>query len=627
MVFKIFCFLLIFTCLFIAGCGDDTEQPPPVNFVAANPPNGSTIAPGVTITVTFDAAPGEVAVNPGAATTAGQTVTISGPFPAGSLNLGITWADGFRVLNYTVTAPKPPTESELSAVNLVSVDPPSGSTIAPDATITVTFDAAPSEVAVSPGTATVAGQTVTISGPFPVESLSLNLTWTGGAQRLTYTVTKSKPPPVIFTAVNPPSGSTIEPDATITATFDAVPGGVVVNPGTATVAGRTVTISGPFPAGLLSLNLTWADGLRVLNYTVTAPKPPPVNFVAVDPPSGSTIELDATITVTFDAAPGGVVVNSGTATVAGQIVTISGPFPAGLLSLNLTWADGAHRLTYTVNPPLPEGMVLIPAGEFQMGSNDPEAQDDEQPVHAVYVDAFFMDETEVTNVEYQKFVRANPRWGKRSIDGAFHNGEYLDRWNGDNYPIGKENHPVLHVSWYAAMAYAQWKGKRLPTEAEWEYAARGGLRGQKYPWRGDVIDRGRANYGSIVGDTTAVRRYPPNGYGLYDMAGNVWEWCLDEYDAGFYARSPRDNPLSGGPSVDWIISNFTGVKTRRVLRGGSWSTFPKFLRVANRNRDRRTRAATAGFVVRGLSNPLNLYPFTSFIRVSGSIFFGYFNVC
>jgi hypothetical protein len=92
--------------------------------------------------------------------------------------------------------------------------------------------------------------------------------------------------------------------------------------------------------GVLSLNLTWADGFRVLNYTVTAPKPPPVNFVDVDPPSGSPIEPDATITVTFDAVPDGVAVNPGTAAVAGQIVTIFGPFPVGLLSLNLTWADG-----------------------------------------------------------------------------------------------------------------------------------------------------------------------------------------------------------------------------------------------------------------------------------------------
>ena len=437
----------------------------------------------------------------------------------------------------------------------------------------------------SPGTATVAGQAVTLSGPFPVGSLSLNLTWTSGAQRLTYTVTKSKLPPAIFTAVNPPSGSTIEPDTTITVTFDAVPGGVVVNPGTATVAGQTVTISGPFPAGLLSLNLTWADGFRVLNYTVTAPKPPPVNFVAVDPPSGSTIEPDTTITVTFDAVPGGVVVNPGTATVTGQIVTISGPFPAGLLSLNLTWADGAHRLTYTVNPPLLEGMVLIPAGEFQMGSNAPEADGDEQPVHAVYIDAFFMDEHEVTNLEYKKFVLASPRWSKGQIDRAFHDGDYLKRWNGNDYPSGRANHPVVYVSWYGAMAYAIWVEKRLPTEAEWEYAARGGLVGKKYPWRGDVIDSGKANYtDSGIGDTTPVGRYPPNGYGLYDMAGNVWEWCLDEYNKDFYFISPRENPLFGANSVDWVINNFTSVKKSRVLRGGSWSSSPKNLRVASRNR-------------------------------------------
>jgi hypothetical protein len=133
--------LLIVTCLFIAGCGDDEEPPELVKFVSADPPSGSTLEPDATITVTFDAAPGEVAVNPGVVTVAGQTVTISGPFAAGTLNLALTWADGFRVLNYTVTAPKPPTESKPSSVNIVSADPSSGSTIAPDATITVTFDA------------------------------------------------------------------------------------------------------------------------------------------------------------------------------------------------------------------------------------------------------------------------------------------------------------------------------------------------------------------------------------------------------------------------------------------------------------------------------------------------------
>ncbi len=308
-----------------------------------------------------------------------------------------------------------------------------------------------------------------------------------------------------------------------------------------------------------------------------------VGFVSVDPPNGSTIEPDATITVTFDAFPGEVAVNQGTVTMAGQTVSISGPFSVGPLSLSISWADGVQRLTYTVDDPTPEGMVSIPAGEFQMGSNDPEAFNDEQPVHTVYVDAFFMDKYEVTNLEYQKFVLANPRWSKGRIADRYHDGFYLYHWNGNDYPQGKADHPVVNVSWYAAMAYAQWKQKRLPTEAEWEYAARGGLDGQKYPWKGDGIDSGRANYYSNVGDTTAVDKYPPNGYGLYDMAGNVWEWCLDEYNKDFYRTSPRENPLSGANTVDWIISNFTSVKGLRVFRGGSWDFLPRFLRAAYRN--------------------------------------------
>ena len=234
-------------------------------------------------------------------------------------------------------------------------------------------------------------------------------------------------------------------------------------------------------------------------------------------------------------------------------------------------------------PSAPEGMVLIPAGEFQMGSNAPEAQNDEQPVHTVYVDAFFMDKYEVTNLDYKKFVLANPRWQKDRIDRDFHGGTYLKHWSGNDYPGGKANHPVVYVSWYAAVAYSKWAGKRLPTEAEWEYAARGGLSGKAYPW-GDVIDSGKANYDKNVGDTTAVGKYPANGYGLYDMAGNVWEWCLDEYNKDFYFSSPPRNPLSGANSPDWVISNFTGVKTPRVLRGGSWYSNPKNLRVANRDR-------------------------------------------
>ena len=237
---------------------------------------------------------------------------------------------------------------------------------------------------------------------------------------------------------------------------------------------------------------------------------------------------------------------------------------------------------------VPEGMVLIPAGEFQMGSV---ASDTEYPVHTVFIDAFYIDKYEVTNAQYKKFVDANPQWQKDHIDKALHKGGYLALWNGNEYPIGKANYPVVYVSWYAAMAYAQWVGKRLPTEAEWEYAARGGLSGQKYPW-GNELDRSKANYyNASDSKMTPVGTYPPNGYGLYDMVGNVWEWCLDEYHDDFYARSPRENPLSGAITVGWVIDNFTSIKTDRTLRSASWSSYPAALRVSFRSGDPPTNVA------------------------------------
>ena len=235
-------------------------------------------------------------------------------------------------------------------------------------------------------------------------------------------------------------------------------------------------------------------------------------------------------------------------------------------------------------------MVLIPAGEFQMGSND--GYDYEKPVHSVYVDAFYMDKYEVTNAQFKKFVDANRQWQKDHIKDRFHDGDYLKHWNGNNYPSGEGNHPVTFVSWYAAMAYAKWAGKRLPTEAEWERAARGGLKGKKYP-HGNTITSRDANYDGNVGTPTAVESYPANGYGLYDMAGNVWEWCLDAYNGDFYSVSPRNNPLSGANSVAWLVNNFTNVKSSRVLRGGSWNNTAPYVRVANRDYGAPSNAASS----------------------------------
>ncbi len=257
-----------------------------------------------------------------------------------------------------------------------------------------------------------------------------------------------------------------------------------------------------------------------------------------------------------------------------------------LLGGCLTFIGCSQRLPERITTPTDgRDLVLIPAGEFEMGSNDPEASSTEQPVHTVFVDAFYMDTHEVTNAAYQKFVLANPEWQKDRIAAKYQDGDYLSRWTGNTYPAGKGDHPVVYVSWYAAVAYAKWAGKRLPSEAEWEKAARGGLVGMKYAW-GNEISAADANYGDEVGDTTVVGSYPANGYGLYDMGGNVWEWCLDAHDPNFYSHSPDRNPLSDVNSitnVGLILNDYLNVESHRVLRGGSWTTtYTPYIRVANR---------------------------------------------
>ena len=325
---------------------------------------------------------------------------------------------------------------------------------------------------------------------------------------------------------------------------------------------------------------------------------------SVDPADGSTIDVNGIITVTFSLIPINVSVSDGVVKQLGTKVTISGPFTAGPLTLTITWTDGVQTLTYTVatstspttdSPPelepeiiaepepiIPEGMVLIPEGEFQMGSNDGNADNDEQPVHKVHLDAFYIDVNEVTNGEFKDFLLANPAWQKDRIKAKFRDDNYLQDWKGNNHPLGERDHPVRYVSWYAAMAYAVWVDKRLPTEAEWEKAARGGLAKKQYPW-GNGINFNRANYGKHLGETTPVGEYPPNDYGVHDIAGNVWEWCLDEYQADFYANSPHRNPTAGANNVEEIVNNFENVVDFRVLRGGGWNSEPEWLRASNRH--------------------------------------------
>ncbi len=300
------------------------------------------------------------------------------------------------------------------------------------------------------------------------------------------------------------------------------------------------------------------------------------------------------------------------------------------------------------NPCLPPGMVLIPAGEFMMGDTFSEGYSDELPVHAVYVDAFYMDTYEVTNQQYADALNwAYAQGGLICvINGVVYkycgtsyrycatnsaHGDSCIVWSGSTFTVesGRAAHPMVEVTWYGSVAYANWRsamegkplcydlstwtcnfgsGYRLPTEAEWEKAARGGTPGHRFPWSDtDTIQHARANYYSYWSggvpyypyDTSPTPYYHPcwsvggypwtspvgfftgtlqykadwgwpgsptshqttnsvNGYGLYDMAGNVWEWCNDWYGETYYSSSPYSNPH--GPTSG----------TERVLRGGCW---------------------------------------------------------
>lgn len=264
------------------------------------------------------------------------------------------------------------------------------------------------------------------------------------------------------------------------------------------------------------------------------------------------------------------------------IAVIFAVFGISVLSIFLHNEDLQETTVYnheSTTLSAPKGMLLIPAGEFEMGINYPDASpNDEQPVYTVHVDAFFIDKNEVTHAEYKQFLIENPQWQKEHIDERLHNGNYLATWNGNNYPDGKSDHPVNHVSWYAAMAYAKWMGKRLPTEVEWERAARGGLEGKKYPW-GNKITATDANYNDNIGYSTPVGKYPPNAYGVYDMAGNVWEWCLDEHEFGHYDSFSANTTIG---ITNWLMDNFTNVNSNRVFRGGSWASKAESVRCASR---------------------------------------------
>ena len=308
--------------------------------------------------------------------------------------------------------------------------------------------------------------------------------------------------------------------------------------------------------------------------------------------------------------------------------------------VDLPGAFGSQYQVRVCAADAPTGMVPIHAGQFQMGNSfDPsEGYSHELPQHWVYVDAFYMDKYQVTNQQYAEALNwARNQGGHITVTdnivyqaGSGTSYPYCSTtrsssysritWNGTNFGVvnGYENHPMEYVSWYGAVAFANWRsamqgkplcynlstwacnfsagGYRLPTEAEWEKAARGGAAGRRFPWSdSDYIQHARANYFSywsggapyysydtsptqgyhptfiaVSPYTSPVGYFAPNGYGLYDMTGNVFEWCNDRYSSTYYSSSPYNNPR--GPTSG----------TDRVLRGGCWGRSVHTCRVASR---------------------------------------------
>jgi formylglycine-generating enzyme len=273
-----------------------------------------------------------------------------------------------------------------------------------------------------------------------------------------------------------------------------------------------------------------------------------------------------------------------------------------------------------------DGMILIPSGKLSMGGDGKLADPNEFPKHDVKIASFWMDETEVTNTQFKAFVTATSyvtlaerpvKWEEmkkqlppntpRPHDSLLapgslvftpttqavplNNPGYWWRWTiGANWqhPTGPNSsiseimdHPVTQIAYDDAIAYCTWAQKRLPTEAEWEWAARGGKNNMVYPWGNDELDenqppanfyQGLFPYHNTLKDgfdlTSPVKTYKPNGYGLYDMAGNVWEWCNDWFDFEYYKSKTATDPLNKGPQKSYNPS--MPYQQERVIRGGSF---------------------------------------------------------
>ena len=331
----------------------------------------------------------------------------------------------------------------------------------------------------------------------------------------------------------------------------------------------------------LELDASYDGSILSLDYTIGTPEPATwANYLILIEPTVQVIPL-WTVSLPVIDPPISFPISFSLPSM-GLIGIWTGLFTAeGAQVVDIAWVDTAGD------------MVDIPAGEFVMGSDpsDPPSTGDEYPEHVVWLSPYEIDLYEVTNSEFADFLNAyglniSPE-GYEMLDADDDDRHiYWEDISSSWYAEGRYgDHPVIEVTWYGANTYCDYNGKRLPTEAEWEKAARGGCEvggspgtcedpadERTYPW-GEGIDCGHANYYGCVGDTTPVGSYPlgVSPYGPYDMAGNVWEWVKDWFGYDYYDSTPYMDPQ--GP-----VSG-----TSRGLRGGSWNLSTNSLRVANRN--------------------------------------------
>ncbi len=254
-----------------------------------------------------------------------------------------------------------------------------------------------------------------------------------------------------------------------------------------------------------------------------------------------------------------------------KIATISCLILYGLTSNNLSIAQ-----TKIQSDTIPQGMIWVEGGEFMMGCNETQDEDCfglEKPAYKVKVNGFYMDQYEVTNEAYCLFLNEKGNQKEGGYLWLNTQGDFVEIQKvGDRFEVktGFEQHPVVGVTWYGANAYAKWAGKRLPTEAEWEYAARGGNRskGYKYAGSNDIVEVAWYGANSDSKPHKVGSSAKANELGLYDMSGNVWEWCQDLFKTDYHSEE--------------VELDEQGIASFRSIRGGSWGDSPIHCRVSNR---------------------------------------------